>query len=417
MPKKLPPRNKLGRFTTEPPSDQPVSTPERTREPEASTSSSTSRDLSIESPSPAAVSHSPLAFPPPVRHSIPGAFSPLTDSPSESPNKSPIPVSTLVARQASFLSSSSVPFREFRTPSPISLPESVVSPDFSTSFGPVAPDPDPDFTFHPDPNPDPVSVPSSPSSSTSSRTVSFAPRQSSQVFSVNFRASRFLSSHPDPPSNLSPALFSSVSSSADSSVSLQSLAPSSNQAQQPLLPSSTALPSSTLALTPVVPTPPTTVSASTQTAPTPPTTAAQFPLVPVPPPTASALPTVPVPPPTALAPPTLPAPPPAVPAPPPAPPAHLPAPPIVPAIVPAMAANPPTGPATMPYPKDSKAPYFSGRPGDPLDSFLREFEELANQSALNPQQKLETILRYIPLTLQDLWKILDGYSANDWPVF
>ena len=71
----------------------------------------------------------------------------------------------------------------------------------------------------------------------------------------------------------------------------------------------------------------------------------------------------------------------------------------------------------MPYPKDSKAPYFSGRPGDPLDSFLREFEELANQSALTAQQKLETILRYIPPTLQDLWKILEGYSANDWPAF
>ena len=76
-----------------------------------------------------------------------------------------------------------------------------------------------------------------------------------------------------------------------------------------------------------------------------------------------------------------------------------------------MAANPPTGLATMPYPKDSKAPYFSGRPGDLLDSFLQEFEELANQSALTAQQKLETILRYIPPTLQDLWKIFEGYLA------
>ena len=81
-----------------------------------------------------------------------------------------------------------------------------------------------------------------------------------------------------------------------------------------------------------------------------------------------------------------------------------------------MAANP-TGPSAMPYAKDNKAPYFSARPGDSLDDFLRDFEELATTCGLSAQQKLETILRYIPPDLRDLWKILDGYSTHDWAEF
>ena len=71
----------------------------------------------------------------------------------------------------------------------------------------------------------------------------------------------------------------------------------------------------------------------------------------------------------------------------------------------------------MPYAKDNKAPYFSARPGDILDDFLREYEELATTCTLTDQQKVETILRYIPPELRDLWKILEGYSMHDWAAF
>jgi hypothetical protein len=66
-----------------------------------------------------------------------------------------------------------------------------------------------------------------------------------------------------------------------------------------------------------------------------------------------------------------------------------------------MAANPNTGPSAMPYAKDNKAPYFSGRPEDTLDDFLREYEELATTCTLTPQQKVETILRYVSPQLRD----------------
>ena len=71
----------------------------------------------------------------------------------------------------------------------------------------------------------------------------------------------------------------------------------------------------------------------------------------------------------------------------------------------------------MPSARDNKAPYFSGQVGDPLDEFLREYEELATTCTLNNQQKVETILRYIPSDLRDLWKILDGYATHDWTLF
>ncbi len=71
----------------------------------------------------------------------------------------------------------------------------------------------------------------------------------------------------------------------------------------------------------------------------------------------------------------------------------------------------------MPPARSHRAPFFSGRVGDPLDEFLREYDELATSCNLTAQQKVETVLRYIPHDLRDLWKILEGYPANDWDVF
>ena len=73
-----------------------------------------------------------------------------------------------------------------------------------------------------------------------------------------------------------------------------------------------------------------------------------------------------------------------------------------------------TGPAAMPPPRSHRAPYFSGRVGDPIEDFLTEYEELANSCSLSDRQKVETVIRYIPLPLRDLWKSLDGYLARDW---
>ena len=73
-----------------------------------------------------------------------------------------------------------------------------------------------------------------------------------------------------------------------------------------------------------------------------------------------------------------------------------------------------TGPAAMPPPRSHRAPYFSGNVDDPIEDFLREYEELADDCALTSQQKVETIIRYIPVKLRDLWKSLDGYVTQDW---
>ena len=68
----------------------------------------------------------------------------------------------------------------------------------------------------------------------------------------------------------------------------------------------------------------------------------------------------------------------------------------------------------MPPPRSHRAPYFSGRVGDPIEDFLSEYEELASSCGLTSRQKVEIIVRYIPLELRDLWKSLDGYLAGDW---
>ena len=68
----------------------------------------------------------------------------------------------------------------------------------------------------------------------------------------------------------------------------------------------------------------------------------------------------------------------------------------------------------MPPPRSLRAPYFSGQVGDPIEDFLREYEEQASICALTNRQKVETVVRYIPTALRDLWKSLDGYITHDW---
>ncbi|KAI9429320.1 hypothetical protein BJY52DRAFT_1200592 [Lactarius psammicola] len=336
MPKqsKLPPRDTAGKFVKETPTSNP-SPPDSPldpsiREPEPSSSSSTLSDA-IASPNISSTSQSPLVFPKPIRHSIPGSFSPLIDSPAEST----VPFSTLVSRGNKFFTS------PFKTPPLTRTPESR-PPSPASQFRPLIPR----TPSAPPSLPSDLSTPSS--SVSSSPTVSIVSQISSSIFPINLRASQFLSSRPDPPStqiNLDPASALIESPSSPSSIPPQPVPTQSSS-------------SVTILLAPP--------SSSSTSAP---------------------------PPPPAVAPPAI--------VPPPA----------------RMAANPPTGPAAMPSARSHRAPYFSGRVGDPLDEFLLEYEELATNCALNDRQKVETILRYIPHDLRDLWKILDGYTAQDWAIF
>ena len=73
--------------------------------------------------------------------------------------------------------------------------------------------------------------------------------------------------------------------------------------------------------------------------------------------------------------------------------------------------------AAMPSSRSSKAPHFSGDEDELVSEFLQEYEDLADGCRLNPVQKVETILRYIPRPLQHLWKTRPGYQARDWDYF
>ena len=71
----------------------------------------------------------------------------------------------------------------------------------------------------------------------------------------------------------------------------------------------------------------------------------------------------------------------------------------------------------MPAPRSHTAPYFSGQSNDALADFLHEFEALANSYTLADDQKLDTILRYVPSHVREFWKTLDGFINRDWPAF
>lgn len=49
-----------------------------------------------------------------------------------------------------------------------------------------------------------------------------------------------------------------------------------------------------------------------------------------------------------------------------------------------------------------------------IEDFLSEYEELADEYGLTDRQKVKTIICYIPLSLRDFWKSLDGCLAHSW---
>jgi len=73
------------------------------------------------------------------------------------------------------------------------------------------------------------------------------------------------------------------------------------------------------------------------------------------------------------------------------------------------------GPAMMPSPHSRWAPYFSGQTGDLIEGFLSEYEEFAHHCGLTDCQKVEAITCYVPYSLGNSWKSLDGYQARSWP--
>ena len=71
----------------------------------------------------------------------------------------------------------------------------------------------------------------------------------------------------------------------------------------------------------------------------------------------------------------------------------------------------------MPASKSQRAPCFSGQDDEILSEFLREYEDLANGNGLTEKQKVETILRYVPRSLSNLWSTLPGYQTATWSSF
>ena len=68
----------------------------------------------------------------------------------------------------------------------------------------------------------------------------------------------------------------------------------------------------------------------------------------------------------------------------------------------------------MPAPRSKLAPYFTGDVEEPIDDFLTEYEELADSNQLTQRQKVETVIRYVIPSEQDLWRSLSGYHNRNW---
>ena len=68
-------------------------------------------------------------------------------------------------------------------------------------------------------------------------------------------------------------------------------------------------------------------------------------------------------------------------------------------------------------PRLTKTPFFAGLSDEPIAEFLVDYSELADGHKLTNKQKVETILRYVPHSLRDLWQSLPGFASGNWTVF
>jgi hypothetical protein len=71
----------------------------------------------------------------------------------------------------------------------------------------------------------------------------------------------------------------------------------------------------------------------------------------------------------------------------------------------------------MPTTRSHQAPTFSGRVSDSLLKFLRDYEHLVDSHQLTGEEKVLTIMCYIPEALQAHWESLNGYISQNWSAF
>src|SRR6266702_774314 len=83
----------------------------------------------------------------------------------------------------------------------------------------------------------------------------------------------------------------------------------------------------------------------------------------------------------------------------------------------AMSHKQPTGLTAMPTGRSRQAPHFEGNSDEILSEFLHEYEDLADGNGLSEKLKVETVLRYVPRSLRNLWMNLPGYRAASWHHF
>ena len=68
----------------------------------------------------------------------------------------------------------------------------------------------------------------------------------------------------------------------------------------------------------------------------------------------------------------------------------------------------------MPSVQSRLAPHFSGEVEYPVEDFLREYEELADECGLTDEQKVDMVIRYVKLSKCHIWTSLSGYINRNW---
>jgi hypothetical protein len=68
----------------------------------------------------------------------------------------------------------------------------------------------------------------------------------------------------------------------------------------------------------------------------------------------------------------------------------------------------------MPSVRSKLAPHFSGEIEYPVEDFLREYEELADECGLTDAQKVEMVIRYVDHSERHIWTSLLGYINCNW---
>jgi len=61
--------------------------------------------------------------------------------------------------------------------------------------------------------------------------------------------------------------------------------------------------------------------------------------------------------------------------------------------------------------------HFSGEIEHPIEDFLEEYEELADNCRLSNLQKVETVIQYVDHSQRHIWQSLPGYINHNWDDF